>query len=266
MGIYQVVGVGLLLLGVGLSGILIWGAVRTLQTASRIENTPISDIGRIEPGLRKVRGKVVPLGPLVLSPVAGTPCVYFEMTGVYTILARRKFGFYQNPADFRDTMIPIRDSKTSAWAIGDDAATIRVEPTDCELTLGLPCHKKKWNSHEIPDHILDVSDRFVPDVLRDDKAVVDCSEKCIVPGTELMVVGDVVQTASGPAFASVAHPLLITDDSDPIASSKHRRWALLQLGIAALFFFVFGYIGTSNLKPKADAPQPAPGKIGVQKK
>ena len=68
--------IGLLLLAGGaVLGLLAWHNLRTSSLLGR----PLSRIGKLRPGYRKVRGKAVPLGKALRSPVADKECVYYRL-------------------------------------------------------------------------------------------------------------------------------------------------------------------------------------------
>lgn len=65
----------LLLAGGAAMGFFAW---RNLQTSSLL-GRPLSRIGKIRPGHRKVRGKIVPLGKALRSLVTEKECVYYRL-------------------------------------------------------------------------------------------------------------------------------------------------------------------------------------------
>lgn len=67
---------GLLLLAGGV--ILSLYAWRNLQSASRLQ-CPLSRVAKLQPGLRKTRGKIAALGKPLRSPVAKKECVYYRL-------------------------------------------------------------------------------------------------------------------------------------------------------------------------------------------
>lgn len=71
----------LVCLGVALVGggaLLGYFAWRNFQTASRV-GCPRSRVAKLRPGLRKVRGQVIPLGEPLHNPVTDQPCVYYRL-------------------------------------------------------------------------------------------------------------------------------------------------------------------------------------------
>ena len=65
----------LLLAGGVVLGLFAW---RNLRAASLL-GRPLSHIGKLRPGLRRVRGRVVPLDDVLHSPVTNKECVYYRL-------------------------------------------------------------------------------------------------------------------------------------------------------------------------------------------
>jgi hypothetical protein len=65
----------LLLAGGGVLGLFAW---RNLRAASLL-GRPLSHIGKVRPGLRRVRGRVVPLDDILHSPATRKECVYYRL-------------------------------------------------------------------------------------------------------------------------------------------------------------------------------------------
>jgi hypothetical protein len=56
-------------------GLFAWNNLRVASLLGR----PLSRIGKLRPGLRRVRGKVVPFGEVLRSPVTKKGCVYYRL-------------------------------------------------------------------------------------------------------------------------------------------------------------------------------------------
>lgn len=255
-----VFGIAILLFGVGLAAVLTWGAMRTFQTATQIADLPPSEIGSLSPGMHKVRGKAVALGELLSAPLSETPCVYYEFRGSQTIGG----GFSFQIGDFGTTnragFVMLNDIRSVAWAIEDQTGRVRVDPKECEATLTRHLCEKSWHADEIPVRIRRILEqtRFYPHNAR--KGSFEGTEACLTVGTEVVVIGHVVETEGGLGFATVSSPLLITDGSESALAGKHRRWAVVQLAIAAVFLVAFGYLGVWQSQPAPAQQPPGPGK------
>ena len=68
---------GLLLVAVG---VVLWRFARRYLQMSSLLRRPLSRIGKLRPGFRKVRGKVVPLGEVLRGPLTNKECVYYKFS------------------------------------------------------------------------------------------------------------------------------------------------------------------------------------------
>lgn len=65
----------LLLAGGVVLGVWAW---RNLQSASQLQH-PLSRIGKLQPGFRKIRGKIAAMGRPLQSPLGNRECVYYRL-------------------------------------------------------------------------------------------------------------------------------------------------------------------------------------------
>ena len=88
---------GLFLLAVGI--VLGLSARRNQQSASHLQR-PLHRIARLEPGVRKTRGKIVALGKSLQSPVTKKECVYYRLR-IYEEKKR-----YKRDLNFLEAFLP----------------------------------------------------------------------------------------------------------------------------------------------------------------
>jgi HEAT repeat protein len=271
-----------LLLGLGVSGLLAYFAIRTQRRSAALAETPFSKVERLGRGpqqLCKVRGRVFAQEELIRSPLSRRDCVYFRFVVQEQRTHHSKHGAHT-------TWVNVVDDKQSiAVHLEDDTGAVRIPLDEAEVVLKSAQSQKSGMFNDPPERLRRLlEERYGRSTkgLLFNKSL-RYTESVLEDGANVIVVGEADKDRDGMVFHKNEQVgLIVSDKSDEqITGHVGRKGVWLWVGSAAallvslLFavctgFFAIGWHGAldrlqvaaSSTPPGApiapDAHQPLP--------
>jgi hypothetical protein len=264
----------LILIAVGIAlGLLAW---RNLRTASRL-GRPLSRIAKLQPGCRKVRGKVAASDAPLRSPASNKECVYyrlrvyqekkhwtgvdvpggpvtsFALGGVLGLLIFKFLKAQEDNVDYswhtlldEDDCVPL--------TIEDDSGLVEVDPDGAEIVTKQKGRIVCDRDHPVPSKLADLLlEEYDLDTV-DDRGnfrTLHIMEEALLVGATVTVVGPVEPVEKGAfCFQRTASPLLVSEGAVGKQAQDARKRAIglcvgagltLAVGLICLFS-LFGVI------------------------
>jgi hypothetical protein len=256
-------------------------AFHTLQRASRL-SVGLSRAGKLKPGVRKIRGRVVMLGKSVRSPASRKPCVYYRLRveeetkkflsedlshqgsrvlwmwfffGLFGVIFYRMFrdrdGGTKVIYNWRNLL---DDSKCTSLAVEDDTGRARIDLTDAEVAIKDKSQMHSDRTNPFPPEFQDLLwDRYDMTIFDEDERVkvMRAVEEVLKEGSKVTVVGEyAADSGLDLCFQSTkdSGPLLVTE-FDTVKESRSTRFtgnvamaATFATLIIGAFALVFGII------------------------
>lgn len=248
---------GLLLVVVG---VVLWRFARRYLQLSSLLRRPLSRIGKLRPGFRKVRGKVVPLGEVLRSPLTNKECVYYK----FSVEEDRKT-YKDSPFVVSESSLghrPHADAMAASYLIADGRREVHSNRTLLDLEDDIPFMIEDDTGNVEVDlqgatvfvkektRILSNADRALPpqllELLQEEYGIytVDengsiktlvCYEEIISVGARITIAGRVEEITSGDLyFQQDGGPLIVSDrDVMKEGQSAHSRAIGFTLGAGA---------------------------------
>ena len=227
----QISGICLLMLLVAAGVDLGRAARRQHAKVKRIKDTPISAIGGITDGNRKIIGQITERHETVTAPLTGTRCVYYDFT-VWERVGRNE------GRDVHDVII--RDTKIVDCCVDDGTGAAIVDLEGVELVIDTDHHKTSgpFNaaSHQL-EAILEKYNKTSKGWVLNKK--LHYVESLLEIGDELYVLGPATVTEGDIYFQSVREqPLIVSDYRESYVldyfARKRRNY---DLSIVAVVLF-----------------------------
>jgi hypothetical protein len=218
------------------AAVIVYYLVRLRKRVKAIEDTPLSNVGELEEGLGKVRGRVVALQEQIVSPLGKTPCVYYRFL-VEEQRSRTVGTGPQGQSHVQMYWHPMVDDKQAvACAIEDRTGQARVDVLKAEMMLRTSTGTQSGLLRDAPPalkRLLQEEYGYSTKGLIFNKTA-RYSEHVIADGDELFVVGDVQIQGDGPCFTKGEHPFVISDRNESgVVSHYKRRLTWCYVGLAA---------------------------------
>jgi HEAT repeat protein len=260
-----------LFLGLGISGLLAFFALRAQRRTATLAATPFSKVDRLKRApqqLCKVQGRVIAQEELIRSPLGRRDCVYYRF-----VVQEQRTVHSQNGS--HTTWVNVVDDKQSiAVCIEDDTGSVRVPLDEADVTLKSAESQQTGMFRDPPERLrrllaerygrstqgllFNKTMRYIESVLED--------------GANIIVVGEVANRRGGLVFRkSEQVGLIVSDKSDEqITGHYSRKGMWLWIGsaasllIALIFvvctgFFAFRWSGAwGRIETAASSSSPAP--------
>jgi hypothetical protein len=210
-------------------------AIKNRRRAQLIEGTPVTEARQLDTGLTKVRGKAVALGPVLESPLSGTPCVHYRFKVEYYVKAggRSAGGWRVALDDVQNIPCGVVD--------GTGIASVRLDQAHLVLRGPTNYYRPRDNpSQDLLPETQSLRERY-PGASWWNHCDGDTryTETLIAEGDELLVVGT-VQTISGGnwQFEKGDAPFIVSNVTEDGLVASYRRkarncWLLAALILAA---------------------------------
>jgi HEAT repeat protein len=265
-----------LFLGLGVSGLLAYFALRARRRAATMAETPFSNVDRLGRGPRqvcKVRGRVVAQEELIRSPLGRRDCVYYRF-----VVQEQRTVHSQNGS--HTTWVNVVDDKQSvAVCVEDDTGSVRVPLDEADVTLKSAESQKSGMFRDPPARLRRLlAERYGRSTqgLLFNKTL-RYIESALEDGANVIVVGEVANRRGGAVFRKSEQVGLIVSDKkdEEITSHYGRKGVWLWVGSAAslLIALVFtactGFIavrwqGTLNrVQEAASSSSPIPPALPI---
>jgi hypothetical protein len=248
---------GLLLVA---GGVALWRFARRYLQLSSLLRRPLSRIGKLRPGSRKVRGKVVPLGEVLRGPLSNKECVYYKFS-----VEEDRTTYKDNPFDVGEPLLgrrPHLDATAASYLIAGGRRKVHSNRTLLDLEDEIPFmieddtgnvevdldgatvfvkEKLRIVSNEdraLPPHLLELLQEEYDIYTVDDRGSIKtlvCYEEIIPVGAKITIAGRVEEITSGDlCFQQDDGPFIVSDrDVVKEGQSAHSRAMGFTLGAGA---------------------------------
>ncbi|HEY7158237.1 MAG TPA: GIDE domain-containing protein [Gemmataceae bacterium] len=223
-----------LVLGLGVSGLLAYFAIRTQRRSAVLAETPFSKVERLGRGPRqlcKVRGRVFAQEELIRSPLSRRDCVYYRFTVQEQRTHHSKHGAHT-------TWVNVVDDKQSiAVHLEDDTGAVSVPLDEAEVVLKSAQSQKSGMFNDPPERLRRLlSERYGRSTkgLLFNKSM-RYTESVLEDGANVIVVGEADKDRNGMVFHKNEQVgLIVSDKSDEqITGHVGRKGVWLWVGSAA---------------------------------
>jgi hypothetical protein len=276
------VGASIFVLGLGALGIYL--ILRFLKKFKKqietIQGTPLSDVGTLQPGLRKATGTTVALDKPLQSPLTQTECIFyhFRVDELRSSQTRTRApggrGTRVQSRSYWETVV--NDKQAVNCGLQDATGTATVDLLGAELVLKSGTMKQSSMLQSCPPELKELLQRrysLSTKGLLFSKSL-RYIEQIIRPGDKLFVLGDVeANPGQPPAFVKKESSFIVSDKDEAGVLSHLRRCVIgcrVGLGFVVVFallfaaFPIYAITKTSNTPVAAGKAQPAPA--GAAKK
>lgn len=226
-----------LILGLGISGLLAYFAIRAQRRVAALTETPFSKVGRLGRGPRqlcKVRGRVFAQEELIRSPLGRRDCVYYRF-----VVQEQRTHHSQHGA--HTTWVNVVDDKQSiAVHVEDDTGAVSVPLDEAEVVLKSAQAQKSGMFDDPPERLRRLlAERYS----RSTKGLLfnktmRYTESVLEDGANVIVVGEAAKDRDGMVFHKNEQVgLIVSDKSDEQITGHYGRKAVwLWVGSAAALF------------------------------
>jgi len=273
-----------LLIGLAITFFLGWNVLHHHARAQAIDETPPTTIQEITNDPVKVEGEAVALGPLLSSPVTGTPCLYFKLVieeeraivenrHVSTAPGTQSRSLHQRNVRThtrREWVTIVEDVQQAECGVKDDTGVAAVDLPDAEVTLlgkepnltGSVNQCPEEVKKRLADHYGLVMGGFVG-VLFSKKT--RYTESLLVPGDHLLVLGvGRVQPKRRPAIGQGKKTRLVVSNRTGAEMLRHHTGRKIGSAVGAVIAAVVTVILAGTVARSSKAPLPEAAALGQE--
>ncbi len=262
-----------LFVGLAVSGLLAFFAIRTRRRAAVMEETPFTKVARLGRGQEpvcKVRGRVFAHDELIRSPLSRRDCVYYHFmveekhtSSTGTGKDHRTHNYWVNVVD---------DKQSVAVSVEDDTGAVSVSLEEAEVVLKSTEALESGTFCDPPERLRrllhDVYGRSTKGLLFNKQ--MRYTETVLVDGANVIVVGEAVEGRRGMGLRkSKEVGLIVSDKSDKQLTGHYRTKAFwywvgsaASLAFSLIFVvcsgsFAFRWLDSGKPQPPEQARAPA---------
>jgi HEAT repeat protein len=275
-----VIPVVILIVGAGLAFIPAYFAVRARRRAAVLEETKVTSIDRLRPGLRKVKGRVIAHDRLLRSPMTRQDCVYFRF--VVEEMHTHHHGKHGTSTHWVKI---IDDHQSISVSVDDETGHVNVHLGGAEVVMRDQAFNSSGTFNDPPERLRRLMENEYGKSTKGwlFNKTLRYTETVLEDGAIVTVVGEVEQRKGGTlVLRKGAMPLFVSDKGERQLGSHHRNRALmLWIVTGVIGFFTLVGVGVGGIiaaagtaasratsstqaagtpAPQPDpSPQPAPG-------
>ncbi|HEY7310692.1 MAG TPA: hypothetical protein VH643_15115 [Gemmataceae bacterium] len=257
---------------------LLFSISRLKKRMKAIGDTPLSQVGELREGLGKVQGQILGQDEPLISPLSGTPCVYYRFK-VEEQRTRVVSGGPQGGSHTHTYWHPVIDDKKAVrCSIEDQTGRVDVKLLAAEMVLDTSAHERSGMlrdaAPELKEMLWETYGYSTKGILFNKS--VRYSEQLIQEGDVLFVLGDVeLRKGRPPLFVKGENPFVVSDRNQAGVLTFYK-WRLtlnyIGLGVVSVLGVVFSMIPifflllvlfASSRKPVPSGPPPVAVNPGV---
>jgi hypothetical protein len=253
----------ILILGTLVSVIPAYFAVRNRRRAALIKDMRPRRLKKLQPGIAKVRARVIAQEDLLRSPLGRHPCVYYK----FTVAEQRSTGGsgrHGGGGTYWHTVVDDTDSLDVV--LEDETGQAEIDLREAEIVLESQEYQTSGVFNDPPERLKDLlRNRYGKSTkgLFFNKSM-QFWETILSDGAEVVVVGEVELDRDGiPEFRRGDIPLILSDKGDRALASHYQRkamWCWVGMGFVLFISLVLtGFSGCVAYQVGQGVGQHPPG-------
>jgi hypothetical protein len=222
-----------IIIGLIVTGIAAYFLIMALRRYNLILKTETTQIRYIRRGFFEVKGKIVSLSDLLISPYSEKNCVYYN----FRVDQKRGSGKQSSWVNM------VNDVKTTRFGIDDGTGVAIIDMEGADLVLRTDTNSRSGFFNVADDRQKSVLEKynqsnrgwFFEKTLR-------YSETFLEPGDELYLLGETFDADDGmPVFRRTGLPLLVSDKSENELLKKYKTEIIVASSVIIVAWVLMGF-------------------------